>query len=407
MMERERTIIHIDMDAFFASVEERDDPALKGKAIGVIGANTRTVLVTSSYEARKFGIKTGMNVPEAKALCPHIVLVRANHEKYTRICGEIVKMLDGFSPLVEIFSIDEFFLDATGLTSIFGPPLELAEKIKERIREKTLLTASVGIGPNKLLAKLASDSCKPDGIKYIKPDEVSSSLKNLPVEKLCGIGKSTKSALSRMNIKTCGELAKAEKSILGERFGVMGQRLYYMGWGIDNSPVVSFRNHVKEKSMGHSMTLPSDIKDRKELLKQMLRLSDMVAVRLRRQGMTGNTISVTIRYKSFKTFQKQKTLEIPTNNTKAIFGVVKHIMNNLKLKEPVRLVGVSVHNLKESFPVLSLFKEDERTGRLDKAKDAINNIFGTDTIQLASIIDLDKHDKVISPSWRPHGGRRY
>ncbi|MFH1752653.1 MAG: DNA polymerase IV [Candidatus Omnitrophota bacterium] len=406
-MTTDRTIIHIDMDAFFAAVEERDDPSLKGKAIGVIGANTRTVLVTASYEARKYGVKTGMNVPEAKAACPHILLVRANHEKYTKICGQIVEMLDGFSPLVEIFSIDEFFVDAAGLSKIFGPPLEMADKIKRRIKDETGLTASVGIGPNKLIAKLASDMCKPDGIKYIKAAEVSKTLKDLPVEELCGIGRSTKNALRLMNIKSCGELGRTKQSILTDRFGVVGEKLFLMGRGIDDSPVMPFRKGAKEKSMGHSMTLTRDISDKKELLKHLLRLSDMVGTRLRRQGMTGNTVSVTIRYKSFKTFQKQKSIEMPTSSTKVIFGVVKHIINSLKLAEPVRLVGVSVQNLRESFPVLSLFKEDEKPGKLDKARDTINNIFGTDTIQFASIIDLKSPDKVISPSWRPHGARRY
>jgi len=406
-MEEERAIIHVDMDAFFASVEERDEPTLKGKALGVIGTNTRTVLVTASYRARKYGVKTGMNIPEAKAVCPQIVLVRANHEKYTNICGQIAEMLDDFSPLVEIFSIDEFFLDTAGLSRIFGPPIELAKKIKKRIKEDTGLTASIGIGPNKLMAKLASDMCKPDGIKYITADEVDKTLRDLPVEKMCGIGHSTKEALNRMNIKRCGQLGKTGISLLKNRFGVVGERLFYMGRGIDDSPVISFRKDVKEKSMGHSMTLPFDINDRKELLQHLLRLSDMVGTRLRRQGMTGNTISLTIRYKSFKTFQKQKTIEIPTNSTKTIFGVVKHIVSSLKLSESVRLVGVSVHNLKEAFPVLSLFKEDEKSEKLDKARDTINNIFGTETVQFASVIDLDKHDKVISPSWRPHGARRY
>ncbi len=406
-MVKERAIIHIDMDAFFASVEERDEPALKGKAIGVIGANTRTVLVTASYEARKYGVKTGMNVPEAKTVCPHIVLVRANHEKYTKICGQLADMLDNFSPLVEIFSIDEFFLDAAGLSKIFGPPPELAKKIKKRIKEDTGLTASIGIGPNKLMAKLASDTCKPDGIRHIKANEVDKTLEGLPVEKICGIGHSTKEALNRMNIKTCGQLGRAEISLLRDRFGVVGERLFYMGRGMDDSPVITFRKEIKEKSMGHSMTLPHDIHDKKKLLQHLLRLSDMVGTRLRRQGMTGNTISLTIRYKSFKTFQKQKTIEIPTNSTKTIFSVIKYIIGNLKLSEPVRLVGVSVNNLKEAFPVLSLFKEDEKPGKLDMARDTVNNIFGADTIQFASVIDLDKHDKVISPSWRPHGARRY
>jgi len=402
-----RIIIHIDMDAFFASIEERDDASLKGKPIGVIGSNTRTVLVTASYEARRYGVKTGMNIPQARVLCPQITLVKAHHEKYTSVCGEIVKILDGFSPSVEIFSIDEFFVDATGLCGIFGPPLEMAERIKRRVKDRTGLTASVGIAPNKLIAKLASDISKPDGLKEIRPEDVGTVLKDLPVDKLCGIGNSRKNALTRMDITTCGELAAMPRSSLIKRFGVIGERLYEMGRGIDNSPVVAFRDEAKEKSMGHSMTLPRDITDKKEILKHLLRLSDMVGGRLRRRHMTGDTVSVTIRYKSFKTFGRQKKIEIPTNNTQAIFKTAGYLLNSVRLREPVRLLGVSVHNLKKAPFVFSLFKEDERSGKLDKARDAINDIFGSDTIQFASIINLDRHDKVISPSWRPHGARRY
>lgn len=402
-----RIIIHIDMDAFFASVEERDDPSLNGKPIGVIGSNARTVLVTASYEARKYGVKTGMNVPQAKALCPQITLVRAHHEKYTTICGQIVKILDGFSPLVEVFSIDEFFVDAAGLSGMFGPPLDMAKKIKNRIKKETGLTASVGIAPNKLIAKLASDLSKPDGLKEIRPEDVDTLLKDLPVDRLCGIGRSTKDALREMDIRRCGELAMTRSSLLIKRFGAVGKRLYEMGKGKDSSPVVAFRNEVKEKSMGHSMTFPHDITDKRDLLNHLLRLSDMVGARLRRHDMTGDTVSITIRYKSFKTFGKQKKIGIPTNNTQAIFKTASYLLNSLRLREPVRLLGVSMQNLKEAFFVLSLFKEDERSKKLDKAKDAINDIFGSDTIQFASITDLDKHDKVISPSWRPHGARRY
>lgn len=402
------TIMHIDMDAFFASVEERDNPSLKGKPIGVIGANTRTVLVTASYEARRYGVRTGMNIPQAKALCPDIILVRANHEKYTQACRQIVKILEGFSPLVEIFSIDEFFLDAAGLNGIFGKPHEMAKRIKERIKKETGLTTSIGIGPNKLIAKLASDLSKPDGLRSIESDEVASVLKDLPVDELCGIGQKTKAALAGMGITTCGELAKADRRLLIDTFGVVGERLIQMGKGEDDSSVISFREEAEEKSMGHSLTLPHDIDDKKELSRHLLRLSDMVAARLRRHGMAGDTVAVTIRYKSFKTFSKQKKIDIPTNHTKRIYDVANQILASQSLKEPVRLIGVSVHNLNKASFVLSLFKEgEERYSRLDRAKDAINDIFGSETVQFASVMDLHKHEKVISPSWRPAGARRY
>lgn len=406
-MDKARTIIHIDMDAFFASVEERDNPSLRGKPLGVIGSNARTVLVTASYQARKFGVKTGMNVPEAKRACPNIILVKADHRKYTAVCSQVVRLLDDFSPLVEIFSIDEFFVDTAGLSGIFGTPLEMAKNIKKKIKEETGLNASIGIAPNKLLAKLASDLAKPNGIKYIEHNKVEETLKNLPVQELCGIGRKTRELLNSMNIHTCGDLIKMDNLFLIKKLGKAGERLYYMSRGEDSSPVVPFRNEAKEKSMGHSMTFPKDIKKKDELLRQILRLSDMVGIRLRQRSMAGETISITIRYKSFKTFSKQKKISLPTNNTKTIFDTASQILDTLKLKEPVRLAGVTVSNLKESFPVMSLFKEDEKCNKLDSARDAINNIFGSDTIQFASVLRLKKHNKVISPSWRPDGARKY
>jgi len=402
-----RVVIHIDMDAFFAAVEERDDPALKGKPIGVIGSNARTVLVTSSYKAREFGVKTGMNVPEARAICPDIILVKADHEKYTAICRQIVHMLDDFSPTIEVFSIDEFFVDATGASGIFGPPLEMAKKIKARIKKDTGLNASIGIAPNKLLAKLGSDTCKPNGIKEIREEHIDSLLKDLPVDELCGIGKSTSARLRRMGITTCGQLGKANREKLINTFGVVGESLHNMGNGWDDSPVVAFASEAKEKSMGHSLTLPRDIRDTGAILKHMLRLSEMVGIRLRRENLAGDTISITIRYKSFKTFSKQKKIDIPTNDTRQIYKTASFLLNSVDLKEPVRLIGVGVSRLKESFPVMSLFKEDEKSGKLDRARDTINNIFGSDTIQFASIAEMDRPEKVISPSWRPTGGRRY
>jgi len=395
------------MDAFFASVEERDDPSLKGKPIGVIGSNSRTVLVTASYKAREYGVRTGMNVPEAKRACSKIILIKADHRKYTAICSQILKLLDNFSPLVEVFSIDEFFVDTAGLSKIFGTPLTMAKMIKKKIAKETGLTASIGIGPNKLIAKLASDLSKPDGLKEVMPHMVKGLLSNLPVDELCGIGRKTKDVLSRMGIDTCSQLADEDIGVLKSRFGVVGERLYFMARGEDNSPVISYRDEAKEKSMGHSLTLPRDTRELAELKRHLLRLSDMVGVRLRRESMAGNTIAITIRYKNFKTFTRQKRIEMPTNNTKIIYRTACLLLDKIDISQPIRLVGVSVHNLAKVFSAASLFMEDEKLNRLDKAKDLINDIFGSEAIQFASVADLDKHDKIISPSWRPEGVRRY
>lgn len=217
--------MHIDMDAFFASVEQRDDLSLRGKPVAVIGANARTVVVTSSYQARAMGVKTGMNRFQAKNVCPQVIFVEAHHEKYTAICEQIVKILYRFSPDVEVYSIDESFLDITGVGHLFGTPLETGRKIKDAILKELNLTCSIGIGPNKLIAKLASKQNKPDGLLWIGKDRVSAVLKDLPVEELCGIGNSTKEALNRMGIYTCSELAAQAEPALRRKFGVLGPTL--------------------------------------------------------------------------------------------------------------------------------------------------------------------------------------
>jgi len=396
----QRVILHIDMDAFFASVEQRDDPKLRDKPVAVIGSNSRTVVVTSSYQARAFGVRTGMNKFQAKKACPQLVFVEAHHEKYTSICSQIVNILYSFSPDVEIYSIDESFLDITGVGHLFGSPLEIGHKIKDKIFQELDLTCSVGIGPNKLIAKLASKQDKPDGLLWIKKERVSAVLKDLPVEELCGIGKSTKENLNSMGIYTCSQLAAADAQVLGDT-------LVNMGKGEGDSIVMPFGYQEQAKSIGHSMTLEHDVFKLEDILRHILQLADMVSARMRRESLSGDVISVIIRYSDFRTFTRQKKIQHYTDDAQKIYLTAAAIIKKIKLEKSVRLLGISVSGLKKKQKELFLFEVDAKRDNLNKALDAVNGRFGADALTFAALKGGIKHDKVISPAWRPFGARKY
>lgn len=389
---RPSTIMHIDMDAFFASVEQQCNPHYRGRPIAVVGSNKRTVVTTASYEARRFGVKTGMTKPEAKRLCPEIIFVTGNNDKYTDTCVRIVSILKQYSPKVEVYSIDESFLEIK--------TIETARLIKRRIKEELGLTCSVGIGPNKLIAKLASDRNKPNGLTVVKSEDVPALLENLPVEELCGIGDKTKAKLQALGIKTCGELARAPVNLLRAHFGIIGEALHLMGQGIDNSPVVPLEESPEAKSIGHSMTLERDETDIDKLKMHLLQLSEMVGRRLRRLGFCGKTVCLTIRYSDFQTFSRQGTVKESIKGTNSIYNEVLKIFNSIKLNKAVRLLGVSISNLTKDEETC-LFEEDRRQEELTKIMDKINNEYGDFTLTWASLVERFHHKWVISPSWRP------
>ncbi|MEK7578637.1 MAG: DNA polymerase IV [Patescibacteria group bacterium] len=400
-------ILHIDMDAFFASVEQRDEPRLKNKPVAVIGANTRTVIVTASYEARAQGVQTGMNIVEARRACPGLIFVRANHQKYTQACSEIVQILYSFSPDLEVYSIDESFLDIAGVRHLFGEPLEIGRKIKEQIWQKLKLSCSVGIAPNKLLAKLASSKNKPDGLFQIKEEDVKPLLKDLPVDELWGIGSQTAGVLNGMGIYTCSQLACADVLLLKKRFGIWGELLKEMGQGKGDSSVMPFGYEPRARSIGHSMTLAYDISSQDELLRYILELSDMVCRRMRREGFLGRTVRVIFRYNDFQTFSRQKRMQYASDDTGRIYFHSASIVKKIALARPVRLLGVSVSGLERNQQDLFLFEQDRRAKRLNKTLDSVNERFGDGILTFASLLSALKHDKVISPSWRPYGTRKY
>ena len=399
-------IVCVDMDAFFASVEQRDNPALRDKPIAVTGGGERTVITTSSYQARAYGVKTGMTTYEAKRLCPHIILVVGNNKKYAEVCKSLEQICLRFSPDLEIYSIDEVFLDITRSHHLFGGPENLAIGIKAAVRQELGLTCTVGMGANILVAKLASDLAKPDGLRWIDEAAVQSVFETLPVKKLWGIGSHTEQKLREMGITTCGELGRAPLSRLVRRFGVIGEQLKAMGNGILNRPLETAS--PDPKSIGHSITLPEDIWKREEITSCLLRLSERVGRRARRHGYKGRRVTLTVRYTDFKTFTKQTTLLALTNDTGEIYRAAVAILDTIRLRKSVRLLGISLSSLAKDEGGLPLFQEPDhdKKAALAKAVDTVNDKFGEHTVTFGAALAEEKGQRVISPAWRPSGVRK-
>jgi DNA polymerase-4 len=338
-MSEHRTILHLDLNAFFASVEQQANPELQGKPIAVVGGGARTVITTSSYEARAKGVKTGMAIWEGKRACPELIIVIGDNRKYTYTSSRIMQMMQDYTPDVEVFSIDEAWLDVTHSLSIFGTAERIAHLLKARILQSFGLKCSIGIAPNKLLAKLASDMKKPDGLTIILPEDASLIMESLPIQELCGIGKKMQRHLNMMSIYTCGELGRCDEARLTRKFGIIGKRLKLMGQGIDHSPVVQFAEEGDVKSVGHSKTLERDISDPAEIRCFLLQLSQMVGSRARRYCVSGKTIHLYVRYADFfSSCGKQTTLKQYINQSDEIYRAALGILETVELEQLVRLL---------------------------------------------------------------------
>jgi len=398
-----RTIMHIDMNAFFAAVEQQSNPDLRGKPIAVIGSGERTIITTCSYEARAFGVKTGMPVGLAKRHCPQLILVVGNNRKYTDTSTGIINIFRDFTPQVEVFSIDEAFLDVSGSLALYGSAERIAMLIKARIRHQYGLTCSVGIAPNKLLAKLASEMKKPDGLTRIDADKIYEILETVPVDDLCGVGRKTAQQLTLLGIRTCGDLGRFPLSVLKKRFGIVGERLQAMGRGIDHSPVVPAAEDDAVKSVGHSTTLPHDIDDPLEIRSWLLRLSEMVGQRARRYHMAGRTVTLTIRYADFSTFSVRATGVDWLSRSDAIYHAATTLLDTLTLAQPVRLLGVTLSTLRQEVQQYSLFEGERKAQQVAEAIDNVNDRYGGFAVTYGSTLEREKAARVISPAWRPEG----
>jgi DNA polymerase-4 len=384
----EKTILLIDMNSYFASVEQVCNPGLQNKPVVVCGRG-RTVVVTASYEAREYGIKTGMTIPEAKKLCPSVVIVHANLDKYIDTSLKIHKIFLDFTDRVEVFSIDECFMDVTDVQDRFGGAENIARTIKQRLKNDFGLTCSIGIGPNKAIAKIAAKMKKPDGLIIVRQSDVKDFLKELPVEKMqgIGIGRQLSEKLKKIGINTAAELGGASSMLLTACFGIMGHVYKNIGLGIDYSPVKSYYDKPRVKSIGHSYTFPRDTKDIEVIKSYFLMLSEKVGVRLRDYKMSGKTICIFVKFFDFSHVMKRKTYQNYFNSGLEIFEKALEIFetNLFPLSKKVRLAGVSVSGLSKITTQGYLLEEPQKTQNLIKTVDEINSKYGEFTIKPLSM----------------------
>ncbi|MNI01247.1 DNA polymerase IV [compost metagenome] len=390
-----RVILHIDMNAFYCSVHEAVEPGLyRGKAIAVAGSVElrRGIIVTSSYTARAKGIRTGMQVKQALQLCPELILIQPNFDLYRKFSRRFMQIAYSYSPLVESMSIDECFVDITG-SKQFGTPLEIAERLQQTIANELSLPCSIGIAPNKLLAKMASDMKKPNGIFVLRLRDVPVILWDKPCSYLYGIGKKTGDKLSKLHIHTIGQLAAADEDLLTRHFGILGSWLKQAANGVDPSPVNP--EQEQSKSIGHTTTLPSDYKDRNDIYRVFLNLSDQVARRLRKQKLVASTIQITIRDPAMKTITRSVTLTAATTHMDTIYQTAcKLYEHHWDEGKPVRLLGITLQNLtavEEAFIQQDLFDFEKQPHRdkLNKTIDMLRDKFGESAILTAGMMGND------------------
>jgi DNA polymerase-4 len=387
-----RSIIHCDMDAFYASVEQLRRPELMGKPVVVGGdIQSRGVVSTCSYEARKYGIHSAMPVAEAYRRCPYAAFLPPDFKLYQETSNRMHKIFADYTPLIEPLSLDEAFLDVTGSENLFGSAEAIGRKIKQRVKKELGLNISIGVAHNKFLAKLASDLDKPDGFLVVPHDRVQEFLDPLDVRRIWGIGQRMAERLYSLNIRTIKDLRSLDEACLIKLFGISGSKFYQLARGIDDRPVESER---KAKSIGRETTFPVDITDREGLEAFLLELSCDVGRSLRKEGIKGRTITLKVKYYDFKTITRSKTLETPTCLDEVIFDEARTMLRETALK-PVRLIGVSVSGFtNQPTQQLSLFDEkstiNDKKERLYKEIDYIKDKYGDHSIIRAKLLEPKK-----------------
>ena len=406
---RHREIIHLDLDAFYASVETLDNPEIAGKPVIVGGGGKRGVVTAASYEARKFGVHSAQPVATARRLCPDGVFLPVRMGRYKEMSDRVFEIFRRFSPLVEALSIDEAFLDVTGTERLFGGALEIARKIKETVESETGLTVSAGVAASKFVAKIASDMNKPDGLTVVPRGKEKEFLGPLPVGKLWGVGKVTETALHGMGVKTIGDLASVPGDTLKKRFGKHGLHLHRLANGIDDREV---EPEHEVKSIGHEDTYDEDIRDREVIEKELLSLAHRVSSRMRRKGFRGRTVTLKVKYRDFTQVTRAATLPSPTDDGATIYRTVLPLLKKTEAgRRPVRLLGISVSHFgekrfpREEWGQIPLFgqrpeqrppstrgttvRDPARTAKLNEAVDRIREKYGEKGIRPGTLAGDD------------------
>ena len=376
-------IIHLDMDAFYPSVEVLDNPALKGKPVIVGGSKERGVVSSASYEARKFGIHSAQPIAKAKRLCPGGIFLPVRMSRYQEISKQVFKIFHRFTPLVEPISIDEAFLDVTDSIRLFGQPENIAKKIKQIILTETGLTISAGVAPSKFVAKIASDIDKPDGLTVVHPDDVRDFLDPLPVKKMWGVGKVSQRLLSRLNIHTFRDLRQTPVKVLEKKFGKHGVKIHLLAMGVDERDVIPDHD---VKSIGHEQTFLQDIISLDTVQKELLALGSKVARRMRQKGLKGKTITLKVKYSDFVQITRSVTLPKSIDDGSEIYSVACRLLEKTRVtKKPVRLLGISLSRLSclGTGTQLSLFDQDrssQERQRLNTVLDSLYEKYGDKSV---------------------------
>ena len=383
----DRVILHVDMDAFYASIEQLDDPSLKGRPV-IVGADPkeghgRGVVAACSYEARKFGVRSALPIGRAWKLCPQGAFVRPRMQRYVEVSHEVMEVLRRFTNLVEPLSIDEAFLDITGSTALFGAPVQIARAVKKQIREATGLTASAGVAPNKFLAKIASDLKKPDGLVVVEPGEIESFLGDLPIARLWGVGLKTEERLHEMGLHTIGAIRARKQEELSRALGSShGTHLYELALGHDDRPVVP---NWEPKSVSNETTFDEDTRDRELLVTTIRKLAENVGRRLRRENYRARKVTLKLRYEPFETHTRQVSVKRPIDGDEEITRLALSLFSQFPLDRRVRLIGVGTGEIVrpgDGPTQLGLFEEaGKKASVLDRTVDSIRERFGDEFIQ--------------------------
>ncbi len=385
----ERRVAHIDMDAFFASIEQLDHPEWRGKPLAV-GDGPRSVVSAASYEIRAYGVRSALPVAQAKKLCPHGIFAPVRMWRYKEVSRRVMAVLQRFSPLVEQASVDEAYLDATGLERLFGPPEEFAQTLRAAVKAETGLTCSVGIAPVRFLAKIASDYNKPDGQTIIAPGEVRAFLDALPVQKIPGVGGRTLETLNRLGVTTAGDLLRRPAEYWRGKLGERGPWLHALARGIDDRPVTPF---TPPKSSSAENTFDKDTRDPALLRRWLLLQADRVGADLRAQGVRGRTVTLKAKFADFTQVTRSRTLAEPICDTQTIFETAVTLLAELNPKRELRLIGVGVSQFGERPRQLSLLEPEPDTrprGALDNALDAVRGRFGKGAIVRGDLLHFDE-----------------
>jgi len=399
-----RVIILVDMNAFFASVEQHDRPEWRGLPVAITNGAVGTCIITSSYEARAYGIKTGMRLKAARKLCPELIQCPARPERYAEISSNIMSALQNITPDIEVFSVDEAFLDVTRCQQLLGDPIAIAQRTKQVVYEASGVLCSVGVSGDKTTAKYAAKLNKPDGLTIIAPNQAEQALANVAVTELCGIAKGIGNFLAQRGVYVCGDMKRLPISVLAQRFGNPGRRIWYMCQGKDPDNII--RNVAPPKSIGHGKVVPPNTTDIKTLLIYLLHMSEKVAARLRKHNMQAKQFFIGLLGSTEWIGGKFKTA-LPTNDGQTIFNLCKNVIECHWQQQGIRQVQVTALKPLPNNYQYEMFEQIQtQQDKCNKVMDCINNQYGEFTLAPARLLQRSSMPNVIAPAWKPFGHRK-